>query len=30
LIKQISKDTPVFGVEDAQGLEKALAGVSGG
>src|SRR6266852_6763022 len=30
LIKQISKDTPVFGVEDAQSLERALAGVSGG
>ncbi len=30
LIKQISKDTPVFGVEDVQSLERALAGVSGG
>ena len=30
LIKQISKDTPVFGVEDAQSLERALAGVTGG
>jgi [acyl-carrier-protein] S-malonyltransferase len=30
LIKQISKDAPVFGVEDAQSLERALAGVSDG
>jgi len=29
LIKQISKDTPIFGVEDAQSLEKALAGIGG-
>ncbi len=30
LIKQISKDTPVFGIEDAQSLDRALAGMGGG